>query len=597
MSQSATTEDEFRAKASIPEGAVPLESILCTEELDLRPSRPPDYEKENCALVKLMSALADSPNTVFQTLTETILDITRSHSAGVSLLTRDGKALDVCGNRFFWPAVAGMWKAYIGGGTPRDFGPCGDVLDRNCSLPFRHLERRYTYFPPPINECLLVPFYVAGKAVGTIWALAHDDQRKFDAEDNRVMVSLGKFASSAYQALTHIEDLKFEVAEREKAEAEVRELARGLEARVAERTSELQHSAQELQRNEFYLAEGQRLGHTGSWAFNSSGFFEYWSPELFQIYGLDPQKGAPTLEQYLATIHPQDREFMAEAVKRMCEQSSGCDVKKRIIRADGEIRYVRCVGVPVLDSQVLKGFLGTAMDVTEHELLTQELRRRAAYLAEAQKLSHTGSFGWSPDSGEIVWSDETYRIFERDRAVQPTIGSVAQRVHPEDRADFQRVIDAASAEATHFEHTYRLLLPDGRVKHVHALANALEDASGNREFVGAVTDITERNRAEEALRVAMSERTRLSAVRAEVATALASKDDLPRILNKCADAVVQHLDAAFTRIWTLKHGGGRARVASELGDIHAAQWPLQPDSDRPDEDRTDCQRKASASDQ
>jgi PAS domain-containing protein len=92
---------------------------------------------------------------------------------------------------------------------------------------------------------------------------------------------------------------------------------------------QLRWNAQELQRSEFYLAEGQRLGQAGSWALNPSGFFEYWSRELFQIYGLDPQKGAPTLEQYLATIHPQDRDFMAETIKRMCEQGSGCDAKKR----------------------------------------------------------------------------------------------------------------------------------------------------------------------------------------------------------------------------------------------------------------------------
>jgi PAS domain-containing protein len=92
---------------------------------------------------------------------------------------------------------------------------------------------------------------------------------------------------------------------------------------------QLRWNAQELQRSEFYLAEGQRLGQAGSWALNPSGFFEYWSRELFQIYGLDPQKGAPTLEQYLATVHPQDRDFMAETVKTMCEQGSGCDAKKR----------------------------------------------------------------------------------------------------------------------------------------------------------------------------------------------------------------------------------------------------------------------------
>jgi PAS domain S-box-containing protein len=218
---------------SIP--AAPLESILCTEELHRRPSRPPDYEKENRALVNLVGALADSPGTIFQTLARTILDITQCDSAGLSLLTKDGKTPDVCGKRFYWPAIAGMWNPHVGGGTPRNFGPCGDVLDQNRPLLFRHFERRYPYLLPVIpaaEECLLVPFYVAGKAVGTIWAIMHSDRRKFDAEDDRVMGSLRKFASSAYQALLYIDDLKFQVAERERAEAEIRELASGLEAKI-----------------------------------------------------------------------------------------------------------------------------------------------------------------------------------------------------------------------------------------------------------------------------------------------------------------------------------------------------------------------------
>ena len=161
---------------------------------------------------------------------------------------------------------------------------------------------------------------------------------------------------------------------------------------------------------------------------------------------------------------------------------------------------IRCVGAPCFENQKLKKYIGSALDVTEHELLTQELQRREAYLAEAQRLSHTGSFGWKPDTGEIIWSAETYRIFEYDRAVTPTIDLVVQRVHPEDRADVQSVIERASRGASDFEHAYRLLLPDGRVKHVHALAHATQDAFGNREFVGAVTDITEQRRAEESLR-------------------------------------------------------------------------------------------------
>jgi hypothetical protein len=158
------------------ETPVSLESILCTDELNRRPSRPPDYEKENRALIALIQALADSPNNILQTLANTILEILDCGSAGISLLTRDG------GKRFYWPAIAGDWKQHIGGGTPRDFGPCGDVLDCNRPLLFKHVERRYTYFEPvkpAVEEALLVPFYVARKAVGTVWAVTHDQRHRF----------------------------------------------------------------------------------------------------------------------------------------------------------------------------------------------------------------------------------------------------------------------------------------------------------------------------------------------------------------------------------------------------------------------------------
>jgi PAS domain S-box-containing protein len=275
---------------------------------------------------------------------------------------------------------------------------------------------------------------------------------------------------------------------------------------------QLRYNAKELQRSEFYLAEGQRLAHMGSWALDPDGFY-YWSPELFRMHGLDPASKPPSVQDYLDRVHPHDRESMADVIRGILAKASTFDATKRIVRPNGEVRYIRCVGAPVVESQSLKGYVGSAIDVTEHELLTQELRRREAYLTEAQRLSHTGSFGWGPDTGEIVWSDETYCIFEYDRSVKPTIDSVVKRVHPADRADFEEVINRALAGAAGFEHAYRLLLPDGRVKHVHAIAHVFQDASGNREFVGAVTDITERKTAEKALRsseVYLAEAQRLS---------------------------------------------------------------------------------------
>jgi PAS domain S-box-containing protein len=261
---------------------------------------------------------------------------------------------------------------------------------------------------------------------------------------------------------------------------------------------QLLRNAEKLQRSEFFLAEGQRLAHVGSWAFDSDGFY-YWSPELFQMHGLDPAGKPPSIGEYLDCVHPHDRESMAVLIERILAEGSAFDAIKRIVRPSGEVRYIRCVGAAAAEGQELKKYVGSAIDVTEHEILTQELRRREAYLAEAQRLSRTGSFGWKPDTGETVWSDETYRIFEHERS-KPTLDSVAGRVHPEDRCDFEEVIHRAQAGATDFEHAYRLLLPDKRVKHVHAIAHVLVDASGRREFVGAVTDITGSKSAENKIR-------------------------------------------------------------------------------------------------
>jgi transcriptional regulator with GAF, ATPase, and Fis domain len=223
MGPPTTSSNGASRETSVLPGAVPVSSIPCAEDLQRRPSRPPDYEKENRALVQLVSALADSPTTIFQTLVETIQDITESDTAGLSLLTRDDNTPDPFGKWFYWPAITGMWKSRIGGGTGRDSTPCGVIIDQNRSLLFRQFQRCYPFFltvTPAPEEALLAPFHIAGKGVGTIWAVMHSDRRKFDAEDDRVMNSLGKFASSAFQALKHIGDLKIQMAEREKAEAE-----------------------------------------------------------------------------------------------------------------------------------------------------------------------------------------------------------------------------------------------------------------------------------------------------------------------------------------------------------------------------------------
>src|SRR5260370_2385956 len=186
---------------------------------------------------------------------------------------------------------------------------------------------------------------------------------------------------------------------------------------------QLRRSTQALQRSEFYLSGEQRLAHAGSWAFDSAEF-DYWSPELFRIYGLDPASKAPTVQEYLGCIHPEDREFMANLIKRVLVEASPFDATKRIVRPDGEVRYIRCVGAPLFENQTLKKYVGTAIDVTEHNLLAQELRRREAHLAEEnivlrEELGKTSMFE------EVIGTSSALQmVLARAAKVAPTDSTV-----------------------------------------------------------------------------------------------------------------------------------------------------------------------------
>jgi PAS domain S-box-containing protein len=135
----------------------------------------------------------------------------------------------------------------------------------------------------------------------------------------------------------------------------------------------------------------------------------------------------------------------------------------------------------------------------ERAFAEEALRRSEAYLSGAQRLSQTGSVGWKVSSGELYWSEETYRIFAYDRTTKPTVELFLQRVHPEDVAPVKEIIERAAQEKEDYEHKYRLLMPDGSIKYVHFVAQALTDVSGEIEFIGAVRDETAAKRAEEAL--------------------------------------------------------------------------------------------------
>lgn len=483
MAESAEPTGAVSLASCIP--AAPLESILCTEELHRRQSRPPNYEKENRALVKLVSTLADSPGTVLQTLAQTILDITQCDSAGLSLLTRDGRSPDVCGNRFYWPAIAGTWNPHVGGGTPRNFGPCGDVLDQNRTLLFRHFERRYPYLVPVIpaaEECLLVPFYVAGEAVGTIWGIMHSGRRQFDAEDDRVMASLGKFASSAYQALMHIDDLEIQVVEREKAEAEVRELARGLEAKIRR------------------LVEANVVGIV---MWNLDGAIIGANDAFLRMIQYDQADLASGRVRWKDLTPADWRDDDERAIAALKATTVLQPYEKEYFRKDGS-RVAVLLGGALFEEGGNEG-VAFVLDLSEQKRAERALRRSEEFLAEGQRLTHMGTLSWRVWTNEVTWSEELYRIYEIEVGTPLTLELIRTRVHPEDLGLHDKMVEQARNGANDFEWHFRLIMPDRSIKYLHAVARATRDRDGQLDYIAAISDVTARRLSEEARDRARSE--------------------------------------------------------------------------------------------
>jgi PAS domain S-box-containing protein len=264
------------------------------------------------------------------------------------------------------------------------------------------------------------------------------------------------------------------------------------------------------------------------WSTLPDGSVDFINQRLSESTGLSPDELSNS--GWSSIVHPDDLTRYIGQWHGALAAGEPAESEVRIRTGQRDYRWMLVRNVPLRDAlgKIIKWY-GTGIDIEDRKRAEEQLRHSEAYLSEAQRLSHTGSFGWMVSTGEILWSEETYQIFGYDGLAKPSLKLVIDRTHPDDRRRVRQLLEQASTDGGSFDTKHRLLMPDGAVKYLHVIAHAIGDSSGAAEFIGAVTDITPAIKANESLRNAQADLAHVNRVTTmvELAASLAHEVNQP----------------------------------------------------------------------
>lgn len=270
-------------------------------------------------------------------------------------------------------------------------------------------------------------------------------------------------------------------------------------------------SEERLRQANDYLREAQRIGQTGSFTWDVLADDHSWSDEVYRIFGVDADVRV-NVALLQTVIHPDDLPEVGRVIGDAA-QGRNFDLVFRIVGAGGALKYAHAVAHPIENRAGRPLFLGSIQDITERKIAEDKLRISSAYLAEAQRVSSTGSFFWRVASGEIIWSDQVFHMFGYEPGSEMSLERIGARVHPEDTSMLKDMVERAARGEAELEYEHRVVMPDGAIKHLHLIAR-IRGEPGSVEYIGAVQDITERRRTAEALDDVRSQLARVARVTA-----------------------------------------------------------------------------------
>jgi PAS domain S-box-containing protein len=574
-----------------------LDDVLVTEKLAHRTSRPPDHEAENRALGSLAAVLAAEPQKLLQALVDTVLEVCRADSAGIGIHVPGGD-----GGTFRWDVVAGALAASAGGSLPRNQSPCGAAIDADSVLLF---DRPHRHFPalaavdPPIVEHLLAPFHLGGRPVGTVWVMGHAQERRFDAEDARLLTSLSRFASAGYRMVAALEASAVASAE-----------AAGQAPKRALDLAELRCAGEALRDSEAGPSFLLKLGDVLRPLADPLEIQAEASRVLGEHLGVS-RVAYGEVEEGDGDHIVFERNYVAPGVPLVVGRFRMTDFGASLLTALTEGRgvvvpevasatelteaeraaYLRMgiaslAGVPLNEDGRLVANLvvhdGAPRSWSAHELSileqTAERTRAAVERARAQaalRRSEERFRGLMAASTDVVyrmspdWSEMRHlegREFIPDTA-EPSRSWVESYLPPEDRARVEEAIREAIRTKSAFELEHRVVRIDGTVGWAFSRSVPLLDSDGEIvEWLGAASDVSRRKEAEAAVRESQSDAERQKRL---YETIISSTPDLVYVFDR--DYRFTFANEALLQMWgrTLEESVGRSLLEIGYEPWHA----------------------------